>query len=322
MEKPLVSVITPCYNGEKFLNRYFESILSQTYSNIELIFINDGSMDRTEEIVLAYTEELRDKGIRYIYEYQENQGQAAALNRGLKLFSGDYLTWPDSDDVMKPECIEKKVDFLLKNQSYQMVRSNGICYSESTGGKKRICDFEKAKNEDIFHELLVVATYGCCGCYLIAADLFKKIYPDRNIMISRYGQNWQVLVPASSYTRCGYIDEDLYIVYEHDDSHSRKDNNPLVNIDRWEGFTEIVIDAINRSNCDREVCRKRVLENCAKNQFYFAIDSRNIMLMRKFYCKMKQNGGASLKNTLLYTKVMCSSKFAEIVRTIRGGKDN
>lgn len=68
MTKPLVSIITPCYNGEAFLKRYFESILNQTYPNLELIFINDGSTDRTEEIALSYRERLEKRGITYIYE--------------------------------------------------------------------------------------------------------------------------------------------------------------------------------------------------------------------------------------------------------------
>ena len=120
MTKPLVSIITPCYNGEAFLKRYFESILNQTYPNLELIFINDGSTDRTEEIALSYRERLEKRGITYIYEKQENAGQAAALNRGLKLFKGEYLTWPDSDDVMTKDSIEKKVHFLEKNPKYEM----------------------------------------------------------------------------------------------------------------------------------------------------------------------------------------------------------
>ena len=62
MTKPLVSIITPCYNGEAFLKRYFESILNQTYPNLELIFINDGSTDRTEEIALSYRERLEKRG--------------------------------------------------------------------------------------------------------------------------------------------------------------------------------------------------------------------------------------------------------------------
>lgn len=138
MTKPLVSIITPCYNGEAFLKRYFESILNQTYPNLELIFINDGSTDRTEEIALSYRERLEKRGITYIYEKQENAGQAAALNRGLKLFTGEYLTWPDSDDEMTKDSIEKKVNFLEKNPKYEMVRSNGVYFDETTHEKREL----------------------------------------------------------------------------------------------------------------------------------------------------------------------------------------
>ena len=113
--QPLVSIITPCYNGEKFLERYFESILAQTYTNIELIFVNDGSKDCTEKIAMSYSEKLKSKGVQYIYIYQENAGQAAAMNKVLKIFSGKYLAWVDSDDVMTAESIKRKVAFLEKN---------------------------------------------------------------------------------------------------------------------------------------------------------------------------------------------------------------
>lgn len=100
LNHPLVSIITPCFNGEAYLDRYFSSVLQQTYQPLELIFINDGSTDRTAEIAENYRPRLEAKGIRFIYQAQENAGQAAALNRGLKLFTGEYLTWPDSDDEM------------------------------------------------------------------------------------------------------------------------------------------------------------------------------------------------------------------------------
>ena len=109
MKQPLVSIITPCYNGEPYLDQYFDSILKQTYQHLELIFVDDGSTDRTSEIAENYREKLEYRGIRYILLKQENRGQASALNHGLKYFTGEYLTWPDSDDVMTPECIEEKV---------------------------------------------------------------------------------------------------------------------------------------------------------------------------------------------------------------------
>ena len=149
---------------------------------------------------------MEKRGITYIYEKQENAGQAAALNRGLKLFKGEYLTWPDSDDVMTKDSIEKKVHFLEKNPKYEMVRSNGVYFDETTHKKKRISDQTSDKKEDIFEDLVLLRTYGCCGCYMIRKSLLEKIYPKRDIFVSRYGQNWQILVPAASKSKCGYIE--------------------------------------------------------------------------------------------------------------------
>ena len=138
MTENLVSIITPCYNGEKYLDRYFNSIINQTYRPLELIFVNDGSTDKTEEIVKKYSPLLKKEGIDFIYLKQENKGQAAALNYGLKKFTGEFLTWPDSDDEMLPNCIEEKVKFLKNNLSYEMVRSNGIYVNPQNRTKRRI----------------------------------------------------------------------------------------------------------------------------------------------------------------------------------------
>ena len=302
MSGPLVSIITPCYNGEAFLNRYFESILSQTYSNLELIFINDGSTDRTEEIALTYREPLEKKGIRYIYEYQKNAGQAAALNRGLKLFTGDYLTWPDSDDVMTPDCIEKKVGFLRNNPQVEMVRSNGVYINEETGERRRIsCACHKVY-EDILEDLLLVHTYGCSGCYMISKSLLLMCYPDRNIYESRTGQNWQLLVPAASYTLCGYIDDDLYLVFEHGDSHSRKKRTIAEMYERWNSFTEILIHALEHCKSNQCILNNMVRENCARQIFYYAVDERNKAVMRACLKAMNRYGKVTLKEYCLYLK--------------------
>ena len=104
-ENPLVSIITPCYNGENVMHRLLDSILSQTYSNIEFILINDGSTDHSEEIWYQYEKKFNEKGIKTIYIHQRNQGLGAAINAGLKVFTGDYLCWPDIDDYFEREVI-------------------------------------------------------------------------------------------------------------------------------------------------------------------------------------------------------------------------
>lgn len=131
MKKNLVSIVTPCYNGEYFIRRFLKSILNQTYSNIEMILINDGSTDRTEEIVREFQNEFSKRGIRFVYQYQENSGQAAALNNGLKLFEGEFLIWPDSDDELMPRFIEEKVNFLRNHPEFEYCYGKSIIVDEN-----------------------------------------------------------------------------------------------------------------------------------------------------------------------------------------------
>jgi len=114
IDLPLVSVVLPVYNGEKFIDAAVKSVLTQTYKPIELIVINDGSTDLTENTLRPYMDQI-------IYSYQANQGVASALNHGISLASGKYLARLDADDIAFPERIEKQVAILDKNEEI------GVC---------------------------------------------------------------------------------------------------------------------------------------------------------------------------------------------------
>lgn len=101
--KPLVSVIMPVYNAAAFLSETVNCILKQTYNNIELIIINDGSADDSEKIIQSFT----DTRIRYFY--QKNTGQSAASNFGISKARGEYIKFFDADDLMNPEHIYEQV---------------------------------------------------------------------------------------------------------------------------------------------------------------------------------------------------------------------
>ncbi|MFZ5798780.1 MAG: glycosyltransferase family 2 protein [Desulfobulbaceae bacterium] len=98
-----VSVIIPAYNHERFIGAAIDSVLHQTYQDFELIVINDGSTDRTGEIIQSYKDE------RIIYRYQENQDAYNTINRGLSMVSGDYVAILNSDDVYSPTRLERLV---------------------------------------------------------------------------------------------------------------------------------------------------------------------------------------------------------------------
>ena len=221
---PLVSIVTPCYNGEGFLHTYFQSILAQTYDNLELIFVNDGSTDRTEEVALSYRTALESRGISYKYIYQPNGGQAKAMNTGFKEMSGEYLVWPDSDDWLEPDAIEKRVVFLKTHPEFDFVRSSGDTFDFDSGkrlGSINYFCYGDASREDIFLDLIQENTYCACGCYMIKTEMLREIYPDSTIYETSVGQNWQILIPIAGRGKCGYIDEEQYHIAERKDSHSR-----------------------------------------------------------------------------------------------------
>ncbi|MDO4612097.1 MAG: glycosyltransferase family 2 protein [Candidatus Saccharibacteria bacterium] len=97
-----VSVIVPIYNTAKYLPNCLDSILNQTYKNLEIILIDDGSTDNSKEITNNYAK--KDDRIKVIH--QKNSGQSAARNKGLKLATGDFISFVDSDDEIKPTFIE------------------------------------------------------------------------------------------------------------------------------------------------------------------------------------------------------------------------
>src|SRR5258706_2097731 len=115
---PLISVLMPVYNGEKYLREAIESILNQTYKNFELLIINDGSVDNSEQIILSYQEPR----IKYIRS-ERNLGLSDALNKGLQSANGKYIARMDADDISHLKRFEKQIEFLENHPDYGIVGS-------------------------------------------------------------------------------------------------------------------------------------------------------------------------------------------------------
>lgn len=122
-----VSIIVCFYNEEKYLSKAIDSVLTQSYSNFELILVNDGSTDHSDEIVKSY----HDDRIIYI-SYEGNKHQAYARNRGLEKATGDYIGFFDGDDIMMPDKIEKQVKYLEEHKDILLV-SGGYVYMDEKG---------------------------------------------------------------------------------------------------------------------------------------------------------------------------------------------
>ena len=115
---PLVSIIMPAYNASAFIAEAIRSVLDQTYSNWELIIVDDGSTDETPLVVRSFV----DKRVKYIRK--ERQGQSAARNTAMQRASGVYLSFLDADDLFLPRKLELQIKYLERQ------RSCGVCYAD------------------------------------------------------------------------------------------------------------------------------------------------------------------------------------------------
>lgn len=124
---PLISVIVPAYNAENFIGETLNSVLSQTYRNIEVLVVDDGSQDRTPEIVKAFVQ----KDERVILLQQTNAGVAAARNLAIQISRGEYIAPLDADDIWYPEKLEKQVQcFLEADESVGLVYAWSVSIDE------------------------------------------------------------------------------------------------------------------------------------------------------------------------------------------------
>ena len=112
MNSPKVSIVVPVYNCEKFISKCLESIISQSYKNIEIILVNDGSSDDSEKIIKNYQE--RDK--RIVYFFQDNSGPSEARNKGIMNSTGEYLVFIDSDDTVEEVYVELLVNKIINSK--------------------------------------------------------------------------------------------------------------------------------------------------------------------------------------------------------------
>lgn len=126
MTAPLVSVVIASYNQAKYLGYTIESVLNQTYGNVELIVIDDGSTDHTQEILSRYSGRLKPI-------WQPNSERGAARNRGLREAHGDFIAFLDADDLWMPEKLAREVRFLIEHPDIGVVYSD-VLVMDGTGG--------------------------------------------------------------------------------------------------------------------------------------------------------------------------------------------
>ncbi len=223
VSSPQVSVIMPVYNGENYLAEAIESILTQTFTDFELLIIDDASQDRSLEIIQEY--ERRDARVRSI-RLDRNKGVSAARNRGFDAAGGEYIAFMDSDDVSLPTRLEKQLQLLQENPEIGVV---GICSMKVSSD---LTDYLGSRIGPPAHPLIVLAIF-TGAVFLMEGAIMARRQPMQTVggwdESLRYGED-ELIVRMLFQTsiRFANVSEILYLQRRHDGNKSLH-NIPVAN---------------------------------------------------------------------------------------------
>lgn len=206
----LISVIIPAYNHEKYIEECIRSIIAQTYQNIELLVIDDGSKDGTFKKLLELKPECEKRFVRVVFETQENSGTRITLNRLLDMTKGKYIYSLASDDAAKPQAIETLYSFLSENPDYVLaVGDDEIINADSKrvywGKDRTIVPENKALYKTFGDELHLNAPDNKHTDFGVYANLLKGNHIPNGCLSSR-----QAMIDAGKYDESVFL-EDWYM---------------------------------------------------------------------------------------------------------------
>lgn len=304
----LVSVVIPCYNVEHKIPRLLESLQKQTYKNLELIFVDDGSVDNTKEVILHAFPIYEKMGMRTEYIYQENKGLGGAINAGLKKITGDYLIWPDADDWLNDDSIERRLIFMEKNPEYGIVSSNASIYSSEDLGKSigkirgKIGSINERKEWQL-ERLIRYKSIFCPGCHMIRVAMLKKVNPMLDIYEGIRGQNFQMLMPMYYSYKRYFMNKCLYNYVIYPDSMSRGDDSFEKYKKRRAELMDIIMHTLSRIDMpekERECYKEIVIRDNLVNLFKKAVILAQKKDMKDLYEEIKNKKIRNVKVEMMW----------------------
>ena len=220
--KPIISIIMNCYNGEAFLNEAINSITKQTFENWELIFFDNNSIDKSEKIAKSF----KDSRIKY-FKSDRLLNLYEARNLAVKKTNGDYISFLDTDDMWAKDKLEKQINFIKKNSNYKILYSN---YYVLKNNEKKIMYKNELPSGFITQKLLDFYGIGINTVFLDKSIFeqynFKK---DLNII-----GDFDFFIQTSKKFQIGYISDPLTFYRVHENNFTKKNFKMYINeLSNW-----------------------------------------------------------------------------------------
>lgn len=220
MKKDLVSVIVPVYNRENYVGETLDSILRQTYQNIEIVAVNDGSTDNSLSVLLSYKEQYPDK---LLVIDQENQGQVKSRNNAILQASGEYIAFLDSDDLWLPEKLEKQLPLFVENV--------GLVYSgiHNIDDEGNIIDTELCRSDmrGNIYEKLLIRNRMTGGTVVVRREVIEQV--GMFDVEFAAAENWDLWLRVSKSYAVDFVNEPL-VKYRKHPGNMSKDRMLMLNI--------------------------------------------------------------------------------------------
>jgi len=244
MAKQKISIIVPVYNAEKYLERCIKSLINQTYPNLEIILINDGSIDDSAKICDNYAKIDN----RIIVIHKENEGVSKARNLGMKKATGDYITFIDSDDFIEINTYneifdELKKDFDIIVFGYKVIKSRKNC-DKIVPIKREYFD----ENKEFLIDAYSNNYFSCVWNKLYSKKLCKSVQFDEKL---KFGEDFKFNLEITQQSQSIYsIDKTFhhYIVYENPNSLSKSEKLEKI-IDIYNQQYELLLNYLGKQTC-------------------------------------------------------------------------
>ena len=301
---PKLSVIVPVYNVEAYLPACIDSVLSQTFRDLELILIDDGSPDNCGRICDEYAK--TDKRVRVLH--QENRGVSAARNAGLRIASGEMIGFVDPDDWIAPEMYEILLKAVRDHDA--QIAVCGFLFCDEAGKAQ----FEQAVPGNVYdREALLLSIYGMpnqlhgsmCN-KIFSKSVLEGVQFDETVAI---GEDWLMLYACyCSAERAAAVPDCLYFVRGRSGSATRKESADLY-VKKIKAYLRLYEKAANHSKRIRQHAAAKILDVCIanKNEIQKQPDNESALsyvnqLLRRLSRRSLLRGELPLKKAVYYYK--------------------
>ena len=262
---PKVTIVIPVYNGEQYLKEAIDSALSQTYKNIEVLVVNDGSKDKTDEIAKSYGNKIK-------YIKKDNGGVASALNVALKEMSGEYFSWLSHDDLYLPTKIEKQIKALSTTENKNTIIACNVDIVSSSLTLIRHNKIPDNAKKSMSCYLAFDQTVGLNGCALLVP---KKLFDKHGSFNEdlKVTQDYDMWFRFAINEKFYIIDDNLVLSRQHENQGSKTMKEVHSEVDNLHSrfISQInVTDFIDYVDGDIDLCKKYYTQylftmNCKKS---------------------------------------------------------